>query len=235
MNIKKHLTCASIFTIALTTILLSSKSYACSSSPYIGGMCAFGGNYSIRGWLKTDGQLLPISSNTALFSILGTTYGGDGRTTFALPDLRGRSAIGSGRGPGLLDYRLGQKGGAETHILTQAQLAGHTHGAVTTVSSVANDSGSSAVLRALAASADTNVPTGAVLANSPAREEIYSSGVPNVDMDSSAIDLSLNVQVNSTATTTISTTGNSSAFNVRGPYLTVTWLIATQGLFPPRN
>ena len=82
--------------------------------PFIGEITMFAGNFAPRGWALCDGQLLPISQNSALFSILGTTYGGDGRTTFALPDLRGRVAIHPGNGPGLSDYRLGQKGGAET-------------------------------------------------------------------------------------------------------------------------
>ena len=87
----------------------------------------FAGNFAPRQWAFCDGQLLPISSNSALFSILGTTYGGDGRTTFALPDLRGRVPIHQGHGPGLSDYRLGQKSGAENVTLTVAQLPSHNH------------------------------------------------------------------------------------------------------------
>jgi microcystin-dependent protein len=80
-----------------------------------------------RGFTEADGQLLPISSNTALFSLYGTTFGGDGRTTFALPDMRGRDPIHVGQGAGLQDYRLGQRGGAETHALTVGQMPAHTH------------------------------------------------------------------------------------------------------------
>ena len=85
---------------------------------YIGEIRLFGGNFAPRGWALCEGQLLAISSNQALFSILGTTYGGDGRTTFALPDLRGRSAIQQGSGPGLTTIRLGEKGGTETTTLS---------------------------------------------------------------------------------------------------------------------
>ncbi|WP_371862950.1 phage tail protein [Winogradskyella haliclonae] len=81
----------------------------------------FAGNFAPRGWALCEGQLLAISSNTALFSILGTTYGGDGRTTFALPDFRGRVPVGTGTGPGLSTYRLGQRGGSEDVILTSLQ------------------------------------------------------------------------------------------------------------------
>ncbi|MHA1541609.1 MAG: tail fiber protein [Candidatus Hodarchaeales archaeon] len=85
-----------------------------SAEPYLGEIVLFAGNFAPRGWAFCDGQLLPISQNTALFSILGTTYGGDGRTTFALPDLRGRVPVHAGTGPGLTPRPLGQKGGSET-------------------------------------------------------------------------------------------------------------------------
>ncbi|MEL6142650.1 MAG: tail fiber protein, partial [Bacteroidota bacterium] len=87
----------------------------------------FGGNFAPRGWAFCDGSLLSISQNQALFSILGTTYGGDGRTTFALPDLRGRVVIGPRSGPGLSTYSLGQKGGVEDVTLNQNQIPAHTH------------------------------------------------------------------------------------------------------------
>lgn len=87
----------------------------------------FGGNFTPRGWAKLEGQLLPINQNQALFSILGTTYGGDGRTTFGLPDLRGRSLLGQGQGPGLSDHRLGQKGGEERHQLGIQEIPSHSH------------------------------------------------------------------------------------------------------------
>jgi len=96
-------------------------------TPFIAEIIMFGGNFAPRGWALCDGQLLPISQYSALFSILGTTYGGDGRTTFALPDLRGRVPIHPGHGPGLSDYRLGQKSGAETVTLTVAQMPSHNH------------------------------------------------------------------------------------------------------------
>ncbi len=93
----------------------------------IGEVRLFGGNFAPRAWAFCEGQLLAISSNDALFSILGTMYGGDGRTTFALPDLRSRAMVGVGHGPGLSDYRIGQKGGAEDVTITVAQLPSHNH------------------------------------------------------------------------------------------------------------
>lgn len=96
--------------------------------PFIGQIIMFAGNFAPRGWAFCDGILLPISQYSALFSILGTTYGGDGRTTFGLPDLRSRVPVHAGRGPGLSDRRLGSKGGSETNILSTNQLPSHNHG-----------------------------------------------------------------------------------------------------------
>ncbi len=95
--------------------------------PLLGTIIMFAGNFAPRGWAFCQGQLLPISQNTALFSLLGTTYGGDGRTTFGLPDLRGRVPLGEGAGPGLTPRTLGQKGGAESVTLTTAQMPSHAH------------------------------------------------------------------------------------------------------------
>lgn len=95
--------------------------------PFIGQIIMFGGNFAPRGWALCDGQLLAISQNQALFSILGTTYGGDGRTTFALPDLRGRTPVHEGQGPGLSNIRLGERGGNETTTLSVANLPPHGH------------------------------------------------------------------------------------------------------------
>lgn len=95
--------------------------------PFIGQIMMFGGNFAPRGWAKCDGSLLDISQNSALFSILGTTYGGDGKTTFALPDLRGRVPVHFGTGPGLSVKKLGQSGGKEAEKLTTAQLPAHSH------------------------------------------------------------------------------------------------------------
>ena len=95
--------------------------------PFIAQIMLFGGNFAPRGWAFCDGQLLPISSNSALFSILGTSYGGDGRTTFALPDLRGRAPIHAGAGPGLTPRVIGQTVGAEDVTLQANQIPPHNH------------------------------------------------------------------------------------------------------------
>ncbi|MGB1207370.1 MAG: phage tail protein [Chitinophagales bacterium] len=95
--------------------------------PFIGQIQAFGFNFAPRGWAKCDGQLLPISQNTALFSLLGTTYGGDGRTTFALPDLRGRLPMHQGQGAGLSNHPIGQQSGQEQVTLTSVEMPSHNH------------------------------------------------------------------------------------------------------------
>jgi|SRR5208283_260430 len=103
------------------------------SSPYIGEIRMFGGNFAIQGWAFCDGSLQSISQNTALFQLLGTTYGGDGQQTFALPDLRGRVPVHQGQSGGLSNYVIGQQGGGETVTLTANQLPPHQHTAVGTV------------------------------------------------------------------------------------------------------
>ena len=97
------------------------------SEPFVAEIRIFAGNFAPRGWAFCDGQLLPISQNTALFSLIGTTYGGDGRSTTALPDLQGRLPMHPGRGPGLTARRLGQRGGVEMVTLSEAQMPNHTH------------------------------------------------------------------------------------------------------------
>lgn len=97
------------------------------SEPFVGEIRMFAGNFAPRGWSFCDGQLLAVSQNDALFSLLGTIYGGDGQTTFGLPDLRGRLPIHAGNGPGLSERRLGSKGGAESVTLTANQMPSHTH------------------------------------------------------------------------------------------------------------
>jgi microcystin-dependent protein len=97
------------------------------SEPFIAEVRIFPYNFAPRGWAFCNGQLLPISQNTALFSLVGTTYGGDGRSTFGLPNLQGRAPMHPGRGPGLTDRRLGEQGGSTDVTLNEPQLPSHTH------------------------------------------------------------------------------------------------------------
>ncbi len=124
--------------------------------PFIAQIVMFGGNFAPRGWAFCDGQLLAVSQNNALFSLLGTIYGGDGRTTFGLPDLRGRLPIHAGSGPGLSPRQLGAKAGAENVAVTVNQLPSHTHPAQATTSA-ANTTNPDGQLPARSAAGDTYV------------------------------------------------------------------------------
>ena len=113
-----------VLTFINSNILNSAKA---AIEPFIGEITAYPYNFCPRGWLPADGRLIPIAQNTALFSLLGTVYGGDGRVTFALPDLRGRTLIGVGQGPGLTNRILGEIAGTENETLTISQIPAHNH------------------------------------------------------------------------------------------------------------
>ncbi len=158
--------------LALATMFSAPASVACSPEPYLGSICVTAAVFCPRGYAEASGQILAISSNSALFSLMGTTYGGDGRTTFGLPDLRGRSAVGIGTGPGLSNINQGQKGGAETVTLTAAQIPSHTHQA-----------------RAISAPGDTNSPVNNTWSTDlGVASATYHSGTPDADMNNAAID-----------------------------------------------
>ncbi|MFN3202076.1 MAG: phage tail protein [Bradymonadia bacterium] len=129
------------------------------SEPFIGQIVMFAGNFAPRGWAFCDGQLLAINSNQALFAILGTTYGGDGRTTFGLPDLRGRFPMHPGNGPGLSPRQLGARSGQETVTLNVTQIPSHNHNATLEVSNTAADDHQPAGNYLGAASADVYTQT----------------------------------------------------------------------------
>lgn len=113
--------------VLLLGISAQPKSAEAGQEPFIGEIVLFAGNFAPRGWALCDGQLLPISQYQALFSILGTQFGGDGRSYFALPDLRGRAPIHAGNGPGLTNRNIGAKGGTETVTLNTTQIPSHNH------------------------------------------------------------------------------------------------------------
>jgi microcystin-dependent protein len=147
------------------------------SDPYIGEIRMFGGNFAPRNWALCDGQLIAISSNSALFSLLGTIYGGDGRTTFALPDMRGRLAIHQGTGPGLSNRRIGNRAGQETVTLTANTVGSHTHNLNVSSSIGTTTNGSSSFVgvsstmrfyRPVAGNTNLSVPTISPVGNSQA-------------------------------------------------------------------
>ena len=178
---------------------------AIAQEPMLGEIKIFAGNFAPRGWALCDGQLLAIAQNQALFSILGTTYGGDGRTTFALPDLRGRVPIHAGQGPGLTSRRLGETGGQETVTLNVNQIPAHTH-------TVHLNADSSVAL--------TDKPEDGL----PARN---AAATPQFGSES-------NTTLSTQAVSVESTGGNQAHPNMQ-PFVTVNYIIALQGIFPSRN
>ncbi len=186
--------------------------------PFIGQITLFAGNFAPRGWAFCEGQLLPIAQNQALFSILGTIYGGDGRTTFALPDLRGRIPLQQGNGPGLPPYQLGQKGGTTTHTLSVAQMPNHAHSGSTL-------SGAVQVSREEGTSEEPeskNLGTASVGTPYNASPSEALMGVPGSNGN-------VTIQGNTGGT------GGNQSFDIRNPYLGINFIIALQGVFPSRN
>ncbi|MBL4607372.1 MAG: phage tail protein [Pseudomonadales bacterium] len=122
---KKHYWASAIFVSALSCLTWTSVSAA--SDPFVGEVMWTGATFCPRGWANADGQLLQITQNTALFSLFGTTYGGDGRVSFGLPDLRGRVSVHTGTGSGLSNYRQGSEGGEEASSLSVSQMPAHNH------------------------------------------------------------------------------------------------------------
>ena len=166
----------------------------------------FGGNFAPRGWALCQGQLLAIVQNTALFALLGTTFGGNGQTTFALPDLRGRVPVGWGQGPGLSNYDLGQVGGAESVTLLTTQLPAHNHSI--TASSVAGTATAPA----------GNYP--AVVVDPTANPmSAYGTGAPLVQMNAASV----------------AAAGGSQPHNNVQPFLGMNYIICLEGVFPSRN
>ncbi|HEX6125007.1 MAG TPA: tail fiber protein [Pyrinomonadaceae bacterium] len=178
------------------------------SEPFIGQIMLVGFNFQPRGWAFCNGQILSIAQNTALFSLLGTTYGGNGQTTFALPDLRGRVPIHPGQGPGLPNVSLGEVSGSTTHTMIITEMPAHNH-----------------LLRANANNANDSLPANAY----PAAAVIPTDGNKSVSAYSTATD---NTTMNPGV---VSPTGGSQPFSIMQPYLGLNFVIALEGIFPSRN
>ncbi len=192
---------------------------------YLGTIQPFGFNFAPRGWALCDGQLLPISAHTALFSLFGTTYGGDGRTTFMLPDLRGRSIVKVGAGPGLSPIRWGERGGSEYQYMTILEMPTHNHAmfdgstnvvTATQITTASNDS--------------TNEPDSGnnVFNAGGAAPSIYSE--PPINTDHVGGITSTSMLLGNT-----SNTGSTQSFNIRNPFLGVYMCVAMEGVYPSRS
>ena len=174
--------------------------------PFIAEIKMFGGNFAPVGWAFCNGQLLSISQNTALFSLLGTTYGGNGVTTFGLPNLQGRAPLHFGNGAGLTPRQLGESGGTETVTLSQTQMPTHSHS-----------------LGASSKNGDASTPSGNVNA-----VYVDPGTLSPVNIYGTAIDTAMN-------SSAVGNAGGSLPHNNMQPYLCVNFIIALQGIFPSRS
>jgi len=205
INLKKatvSAVCALTLSVGLTS---APNTAAADSNPDLGDIMIVGFNFCPRGWATADGQLIAISENQSLFSLLGTQFGGDGITTFGLPDMRGRVAIGQGQGPGRPSYVAGQQGGSEAKYMVESTMPSHSH-----------------AVNANNLDGDRPGPGGKLLAAAPTggtgNETIYSKEAPTTTM----------------ADTMIGDTGLGGAINTQDPYLSLVHCIATVGNFPSR-
>jgi len=173
------------------------------SDPFVAEIRIVGFNFAPKGWALCDGQILSISQNTALFSLLGTTYGGDGRTTFGLPNLQGSVPIHQGQGAGLSVYDLGQQGGSSSVTLLESEMPAHGHPVGATVGGGNQAS-----------------PTGRAWSSLPGRTppQLF-AGAPNTTMSPQAFAVA----------------GSSQPHNNMSPYVVLNFIIALQGVFPPRG
>lgn len=190
----------------VTTLSLTRLSYA--NECFLGEIMAFGGNFAPRNWAMLDGQLLPINQNQSLFSILGTTYGGDGRTSFALPDLRGRVAIGPRQGPSLTNRNLGQKGGTQNQTVSLTEMPPHNH----------------------TVNASTNMPAGIMQGTNPTNRVFGQP--PSAEIYSTINPTPAEVAMSPAA---IGNAGQNQAHENQQPSRALTYIICLAGLFPSRN
>ncbi len=203
--------------VSMGVVVDMKRNVAGADEPFIGQIQMFGFGFAPRGWTFCDGQLLPIASNTSLFSLLGTTFGGDGRTTFGLPDLRGRVAIHPGTGPGLSNIKWGQKGGQERVTLSISEIPSHNH-------SIGHDHTGN--VNANSSDGDVKLPANATMA--VAKGRIYISTAPDVQMAADSLSII-------THTGNSGDTGGGAPHNNVQPFLGIVHAIARTGIYPSRN
>ena len=178
----------------------------------IGYTTCFAGNFAPKNWAFCQGQIVNIASNTALFSILGTVYGGNGTTTFGLPDLRGRTIVGVGQGPGLSQYSLGQVGGTETTTVNVTQMPAHVHPVAIVAHNLADDTNAASI--------------------STAANNVYARDEQGISPYSTSPTVSMApIQ----ASIQMSPTGGNTAFSILRPVFGLNYIICLRGVYPARN
>ncbi|MDA6070252.1 tail fiber protein [Flavobacterium sp. AC] len=196
------------------------------SDIFLGTILAFGFNFNPQGWLLCNGQLLSVSQNSALYALIGTYYGGDGINTFAIPDLRGRTLIGQGQGPGLSNYVIGERNGNENITLTINNVPGHVHNLV---------SGTNAGQATITTGA--NALSGGTITNETdnGKNTFAAAGdVPSIYSEPGGTSNKI-AGLTSTISGTTAIAGGNQPFPILNPYLVVNYSIATSGVFPSRN
>lgn len=222
------------------------------SEPFLGEIRMVGFNFAPRGWLLCQGQLMSISQNSALFSLLGTTFGGDGVTTFGLPDYRGRGPVGMGNGPGLTPIVQGEISGSENVTILQTQMPPHTHtaqftgqasplsGAMSTTVAVDVGTNTTAAMTAPAAGATTYL--GATTAKAGLSAVTFNGLYSNTAPDSTKASLggihastsAGSATVTPAGSVTVGPAGGGQPVAIRNPFLGTNFIIATDGIFPSR-
>ena len=196
------------------------------ADPFLGQLLQVGFNFAPRGWAQCAGQQLAISQNSALFALLGTQFGGNGVSTFALPNLQGRVSIGSGNGAGLSPYQIGEQGGTESVALTTNNLPSHTHAATFASAPSLNAATVKATLQAPAA--------GAVLAKSVDSDPLTPDALPAIYAPAGTATPAALAGLNIPAIN-VAATGNNTPTPIVQPYLSILSIIALQGIFPSRS
>jgi microcystin-dependent protein len=201
--------------------------------PFIGQIICVGFNFAPKGWAFCNGQLLSIAQNQALFSLLGTMYGGDGQTTFGLPDLRGRAPIGMGQGPGLSNYVQGHKAGVENVTLNSNQMPRHTHALGNMTIKVTDPGFVEVPVNTEESIGKVSGPTGFLTAD--ATPGTYTSAGPSANAFYTGKPLPVKSLQISGSGGTIDPSGGSQPFSVMQPYLGMNYCIALEGIYPSRQ
>jgi microcystin-dependent protein len=205
---KKIVAAAVTVSLSVSALLAAPSGARAGIDPFIGEIMLFGATFCPQYYLECDGRLLPIAQYQALFALIGTIYGGDGRTTFAVPDLRGRVPVGFGAAPGLTSRNMGASGGTENETLSASHVPAHTHAI-------------SVTMPASTAAANQGTPTNNIPAVPERSIAAYTDGAATTTMRPLTGTVSPNM-------------GGNQPLNNMQPYLTLRYCIATQGIFPSR-